>query len=235
MLILFVIHWLWGAAWLPGQSLSVNQISQTNQARQDADFAYRAGQYQRALTLYTYLSEMSNAPDPMINLNLGHTYFQLRQYGKAAQQYSKLQQADLPKLRTVATTQLGVISCIRQDSSTALSLFKQALLIDYTNEPARYNFELISKRYTPNAPKTRPTTATTTSQATKSAVAAGRVERSARQDELLRRFRKLNLTEEQALQLLNAMQHDDLPYALTQSARQPATKQKSESQNENGW
>ena len=206
-----------------------------NQARQDAAFAYQAGQYQHALTLYMYLGEVSNVPDPVVRLNLGHTYFQLRQYSKAVQQYAGLQQVDLPKLRTVAATQLGVIACLRRDSSAALTLFKQALLMDYTNEPARHNFELVSKRYTPNPSKSPSAAAEATRQVAKPVAAAGRVERSARQDELLRRFRQLNLTEEQALQLLNAMQHDDLPYALTQSARQLSTKQKSTKQNENGW
>ena len=234
MIVLLFISWLWSTAWLPGAG-PIGQISQTNQARQDAAFAYQSGQYQRALTLYTHLGDISNIPDPVVQLNLGHTYFQLRQYSKAAQQYARLQQADLPKLRTTAATQLGVIACIRRDSSAALNLFKQALLIDYTNEPARHNFELISKRYTPNSSKTRVTNTTAVRQATKSVTAAGRVERSARQDELLRRFRQLNLTEDQALQLLNAMQHDDLPYALTQSARQPAIKQPKTEPNENRW
>ena len=58
----------------------------------------------------------------------------------------------------------------------------------------------------------------------KSRLAGGQVERSDRQDDLLRRFGQLNLSQEQALQLLNAMQQDDLPYALTRQARQTGTK-----------
>ncbi len=228
-----LITWLWWVGAFPSQPKPINQVSQTNQARQEAGFAYRAGHYQRALSLYTYVSEVSNSPDPVVQLNLGHTYFQLRQYSKASQQYTRLKQADLPVLRTVAVTQLGVIACIRRDSGTALDLFKQALLIDFTNEPARRNFELVKRRYTPKPEKVRQMAAQ--QAATQSAPAAGRVERSTRQDELLRRFRQLNMTEEQALQLLNAMQHDDLPYALTRSARQPSAKQKSERQHQNRW
>ncbi len=228
-----LITWLWWAGGLSRQPLPISQVSQLNQARQDAGVAYRAGQYQRALSLYTYVSEVSNAPDPVVQLNLGHTYFQLRQYSKAIQQYTRLQQADLPLLRTVAATQLGVIACIRRDSSTALVLFRQALLIDFTNEPARRNFELVKRYYTPKPAKARQMA--TQQAATLPAPAAGRVERSTRQDDLLRRFRQLNMTEEQALQLLNAMQHDDMPYALTRSAQRSSTKQKNEKQNENSW
>jgi len=233
MIVWQLMAWLWWAGWLPSQPLPISQVSQTNQARQDAGFAYKAGQYQRALSLYTYLDEVSNAPDYIVQLNLGHTYFQLRQYSKAAQKYTRLQQADLPELRSVAATQLGVIACIRRDSSAALSLFRQALLIDFTNEPARRNFELVKRYYTPKPTKSRQMA--TQQTATQSAPATGRVEQSTRQDELLRRFRQLNMTEEQALQLLNAMQNDDLPYSLTRSARQPSAKQKIEKQNENRW
>ncbi len=228
-----LMTWLWWMGGFPSQPLPISQVSQLNQARQDAGFAYGAGQYQRALSLYNYISEVSNDPDPMVQLNLGHTYFQLRQYNKAAQQYTSLQQEDLPRLRTVAATQLGVIACIRRDSSTALNLFKQALLIDFTNEPARRNFELVKKYYTPKPAAGRQMASQ--QAANRPAPAAGRVERSTRQDDLLRRFRQLNMTEEQALQLLNAMQYDDLPYALTRSAQDSSPKQKNEKQNENSW
>jgi len=231
---LLLMTWLW-LAWLPDKPLPIGQISQTNHARQDAEYAYKSGRYQQALSIYTYLNEVSNTPDPTVWLNLGHTYFQLRQYGKAAQQYTKLQQVSQAALRTVAATQLGIIACRQRDSSTALTLFRQALLIDFTNEPARHNFELIKRRYVPRQPGMRQPATQTASQAMKPAQTAGRVERSSRQDELLRRFRQMNLTEEQALQLLNAMQHDDLPYALTRTARKPTTGKETTQEDQNRW
>lgn len=221
MLYLFLVVSLWWADSL------MNRIAQNNQARQEAELAYRSGRFDRALTLYTYLSQTSTTIDPAVRLNLGHTYFKLGQYAKAKPQYETLLRSGRSDLRTIAATQLGVMACFDHDSATALTLFRQALLENADNEPARYNFELIKKRYsgTPPPANHQPKQATRQSPlVNKPRSGSGQVERSARQDELLRRFQQLNLSEEQALQLLNALQQDDLPYALTQSARRLDTK-----------
>lgn len=190
--------------------------------------AYRAGQFDRALTLYAYLSQTSSTTiDPAVRLNMGHTYFRLGRYARAKLQYETLLRSDRSDLRTVAATQLGVMACFGRDSVRALALFRQALLENADNEPARYNYELIKRRYSGkplpmNLPQKQ--MARQPQVINKPRPASGQVERSARQDERLRRFQGLNLTEEQALQLLNAMQHDDLPYGLTRSARRLGTK-----------
>lgn len=221
MIYVFIVAWLWWP-----ESLSFNQISRNNQARQEAQAAYQSGHYNQALTLYTYLSRTTITIDPAVRLNLGHTYFQLKQYKKAKPQYETLLQSDRPDLRTAAATQLGVMACLEGDSATALTLFQQALLEYADNEPARYNFELIKKYYSGKIPATNPrqkSSARKPKLINKPRPSGGQqVERSTRQDELLRRFRRLNLSEDQALQLLNAMQADDLPYALTRSARRSA-------------
>lgn len=211
--------------WLGWTDSFTDQISRNNRARQEAEVAYRAGRFDRALTLYAYLSQTTTTIDPAVRLNLGHTYFRLRQYDKAKPQYETLLR-DRSDLRTVAATQLGVMACFDRDSATALRLFRQALLEDADNEPARYNFELVKKRYSGkplpmDVQEKRP--ARQPKAVDKPRPGGGQVERSSRQDEILRRFGQLNLGEEQALQLLNAMQQDDLPYALTQSARRLET------------
>lgn len=221
MIYVFLVAWLWWTDPL------TNPISYNNRARQEAELAYRAGQYERALSLYTYLSKTTATIDPAVRLNLGHTYFQLQQYAKAKPQYEFLLHSDRADLRTVAANQLGVMACFDSDSAGALTLFRLALLENANNEPARYNFELLKKRYSGKALPLQVQKKQRTNQpqlVDKPKPSGGQVERSSRQDELLRRFRQLNLTEEQALQLLNAMQQDDLPYALTRSARQAETK-----------
>jgi tetratricopeptide (TPR) repeat protein len=216
MIYLLLTAWLW---W--NQLIPESPISRNNQLRQEAQVAYQTGQYARALSLYTYLSRTANTVEPAVQLNLGHTYFKLNQYAKAKPQYVPLLQSDQANLRTAAATQLGVIACLERDSATALSLFQQALLENADNESARYNFELVKKYYSGKKPNpSRKSADRKPKQVNKPRPAGGQqVERSSRQDELLRRFQRLNLSEEQALQLLDAMQGDDLPYALTRSAR----------------
>ena len=217
MLYVFLIARLW---WEP----LTNQISQSNQARREAGRAYRAGHFNRALTLYAQLSRTTTTIDPAVRLNLGHTYFQLRQYANAKPQYETLLRSDRPDLRTAAATQLGIMACFDRDSATALTLFRQALLENPDNEPARYNFELVKKRYSGKPLPTKKQQSRQPPMVSKPRSGGAQVERSDRQDELLRRFGQLNLSEEQALQLLNAMQQDDLPYALTRQARRTGTK-----------
>lgn len=222
MIYLLITAWLW---W--NNLFSLNPISRNNQARQEAQAAYQSGNYRRALALYVYLSRTTTTIDPAVRLNLGHTYFQLKQYGQAKPQYETLLQSDRADLRTAAATQLGVLSCLEGDSTTALSLFKRALLENPENEPARYNFELIKRYYSGKPPAKnmrQPSTDHQPKTIEKPRLSGGQVEQSARQDELLRRFQRLNLSEEQALQLLDAMQSNDLPYTLTQSARRLRTK-----------
>lgn len=222
MILLFIVLLSWWE-----EPLLLNQISLNNQARQEAEAAYRAGDYRRALDRYAYLSRLTTTIDPAVRLNLGHTYFQLKRYNKARAQYENLLESDRSDLRTVAAAQLGIISCLRRDSATALTLFRQALLEDPNNELARYNFELIKQRFsgrtpTPN-PRNKPSVKRPQTVNVLRPSGGQQVERSERQDELLRRFQRLNLSEEQALQLLNAMQDGDLPYALTRSARRSNT------------
>lgn len=230
MIYLLLTAWIW---W--NQLVPASPISRNNQMRQEAQAAYQAGQYAHALSLYAYLSRTTTTIDPAVRLNLGHTYFKLNQFAKAKPQYETLLQSDRPNLRTAAATQLGVIACLQRDSATALSLFEQALLENADNESARYNFELVKKYYSGKKPEKNPHQKPADKkpkQVNKPRPAGGQqVERSARQDELLRRFQRLNLSEEQALQLLDAMQGDDLPYALTRSARR-STKSAS---GENRW
>ena len=219
MLYVFLVAWLW---WIEPLT---NQISRSNQARREAERAYRAGEFNHALTLYAQLSRTTTTIDPAVRLNLGHTYFQLGQYARAKPQYETLLRSARPDLRTVAATQLGIMACFDRDSATALTLFRQALLENPDNEPARYNFELVKRWYSgkPLPAKKQPLTRQPP-VVNKSRLTGRQVERSDRQDDLLRRFGQLNLSEEQALQLLNAMQQDDLPYALTRQARRTGTK-----------
>ncbi|QMW06225.1 tetratricopeptide repeat protein [Spirosoma foliorum] len=231
MIYLVFAAWIWLNELLP-----LNQITQNNQARQEAQAAYQAGQYKHALKLYIYLSNTTTTLDPGVRLNLGHTYFKLKQYRKAKPQYETLLQSDRSDLRTAAATQLGVMACLEGDSATALTLFQQALLENPDNESARYNFELIKTYYSGRAPAPKTHQQASTQQpklVNKPRPMGGQqVERSDRQDEVLRRFKRLNLSEEQALQLLDAMRGDDLPYALTRSARHAETKPK---EGENRW
>lgn len=221
-LFLILLVWFWN-------NRSLDQISRNNVARKDAEVAYLAADYKQAVDRYTYLTHTLTVPDPAIQLNLGHAYFRLGAYEQARKQYAALLQLDKPDLSAIAAIQLGVIACVQRDSATALGLFRQALLIDPNSEAARYDFELIRKTFSGKKvapgqkPKPKPTALPQQVTSTPKRALDKQVEQSSRKDEQLRRFRALNMTRQQALQLLNTMQGNDLPYSLARRRAQPQT------------
>lgn len=190
-----------------------DQIGQNNLARKQAESAYRRANFRQAATGFAYLTQKSTLSDPTVWLNLGHAYFSLGQYKEARRAYQQyIPVASEPAL-AVAYTQLGVIACADRDSVRAIDLFRKALLTDPDNEPARYNFELLKKRFSGRVrPKTGPKPVLKPKQTLQQR--EQEVARSPRQEQLLRRLQNLNMTEEQANQLLNAMREDDLPLEL---------------------
>jgi tetratricopeptide (TPR) repeat protein len=220
--------------WLLGVSIwplnFFDQIGRNNLTRKQAEQAYQRADYEQAAAGFAYLSQKAGQADAVVWLDLGHAYFALGRYKEARRAYGQYIPAASGRSAAEAYTQLGVIACVSRDTTRALDLFRKALLTDPENEPARYNFELIKKQFSGRlrAKKTpQPTRkAKQTPQQQEQMVA-----RSPRQEQVLRRLRNLNMTGEQANQLLNAMREDDLPLEL---ARRRSAGQ-SQSSNANHW
>jgi tetratricopeptide (TPR) repeat protein len=193
---------------------AVGDISRRNQARLQAERAYQRADFGMAAQLYAALLETS--PDPLARLNFAHTLFHQQKYVAARRQYGPLMRAKQTVIATAATVQMGVLACIGRDSATALTHFRQALLQDPDNQPARFNYELVKQRFTA---KNRPDSKKSKQKNRPDSVAKSsnqRVAQSTQQRDALRRLAGMNMSEEQALQLLDAMRDNDLPYALAQ-------------------
>jgi tetratricopeptide (TPR) repeat protein len=208
---------IYRATWLAVISIwplnAYDQIGRNNVARKQAERAYKRADFKQAATGFAYLTKKTTQTDATVWLNLGHAYFSQRQYKAARLAYEQYVSAASGPTVAVAQLQLGVIACADRDSAQALDLFRKALLTDPENEPARYNFELLKKRFSGRVgqnqkPKLVPKPKQTAQQREQE------VARSPRQEQLLRRLQNLNMTEEQANQLLNAMREDDLPLEL---------------------
>ncbi len=200
-------------------------VSAYNRTRREAETAYRAADYGAAARGYAALTRLRPTAESALWLDLGHAYFRLKQYNQARQAYQRVTSSAQAGWYAVATVQLGVIACAERDSALALGYFQQALLHNPDNETARYNFELIKRLWSGKVPpKARPKTQTNQPRPQARSASGQEVAKSDRQDKLLKRFRNLNMSEQQALQLLNAMQDTDMPYSLIQRRRQPGSK-----------
>lgn len=196
-------------------------VSRRNQVRRQAAAAYRAGRYQEALTHYRFLLKSSTSPSLAEQVNLGHVYFKLGQYASAKRQYEQNGTAGTPQLVAAAATQLGLLACLSIDTTTALLHFRTALLNDPDNSAARQNFELLKLRFSGKQPRRKAVGPTPQPSPQPEAVRGQQVEKTEQQQDRLTRFRNTTLSDEQARQVLDALQADDLPYAL---ARRRATK-----------
>ena len=210
--------------WL-GNWRSYDQISQQNLALKEAETAYHSANYSLAVQRYRFLIANAKKIDPLARLNLGHSLFKLKHYQQARQEYERVVAVVSPEYATAAITQLGVIACIERDSTKALIYFREAMLVNPADEIARFNYELVRQLYKePLKPpathksQLKPKPKTQENQAKN---AAQQAVNSDQQKEVLQRFRSLNITEEQAMQLLNAMRDDDLPYELARRRKQP--------------
>lgn len=199
-------------------------VSQRNQVRRQAAESYRAGRYQEALTHYRYLVQSSASPSLGERINLGHVYFRLGQYASAKRQYEQGGLEATPQLTSVAATQLGLLACINKDTVTALSQFRQALLNNPDNLAARQNFELVKLRFSGKQPRKKAVRHTPQPTPQPQATQGQQVEKTEQQQDRLTRSRNTTLSDEQARQVLDALQADDLPYALVKRRTgQPAT------------
>ncbi|WP_375446626.1 hypothetical protein [uncultured Fibrella sp.] len=200
-------------------------ISQRNRVRRQALAAYQAGRYQEALTHYRYLVQSSSTPTPGERVNLGHVYFRLGQYASAKRQYEQTDSTATPDLQAVAATQLGLLACFNKDTTTALSQFRNALLNNPDNKAARQNFELLKLRFSGKQPRRKAIQQTPQPTPQPEAMQGQQAEKTDQQKDRLDRFRNTTLSDEQARQVLDALQADDLPYALS---RRRAAQQKTD-------
>lgn len=123
-------------------------------ATAEADFA--AGRYAKAAVMYELLVEDHPTLAPLLHFNQAQALFAVDSLPQAAALYKRI----LPKLpetlRSRALTNLGVYYTQVSQPRLALAVWRQALLLDATNEAARFNYELLKRRQEKTPPPLAP-------------------------------------------------------------------------------
>ena len=132
-------------------AISVNDIARINTLKQEAQTAYKAGDYETALSKYEELTNDMDVSTDEISLNMAHAYYHLQDTAKALRAYNELSSvAENKKIQSVAYNQVGVLynemDPSGKNDKAALNAFKAALKADPTNEEARYNYEVLKKK-----------------------------------------------------------------------------------------
>lgn len=218
-LLLYLLLWIW-------DNRSFNTIEQSNRDKSEAQNAYLEKNYGRAVSLYREITYGSIFSEPASRLYLAHAYYQLDSLEQAKSQYALLQQVADQSIVSVANTQLALLACQNGDTATALDYLKIALRSDPLNEAARYDYQILKTVFSGKIPEKTappppqeappppptPTTTTTTEQQA--------VELAKQREELLNRLRRLNMSEEQARSILDAMKSNESQYIYQLRRRQ---------------
>ena len=119
--------------------------------------AYGRGDATRAATSFeaALAAKVLRTPDPRLLLNLAHAQTRAGQLAPAQATYGRLLTGSPAALNSVARQQLAVQAAQKGEIAQALTLLRQALLLNPRNSGARHNFELLSEYLAkrPNAPK----------------------------------------------------------------------------------
>ena len=121
------------------------KIAEINEHTQKAEVAFKLKRYAEAVKNYEYLAYQIGDKDPVLLLNLAHAYRMNNQLDKARKGYEKCVKSSDPKLRSVAWEQMGTLSAKTQDYRQALTFYKRALVANFQNQQARYNYEMLKK------------------------------------------------------------------------------------------
>lgn len=207
-MLLYLLLWIW-------DNRALDTVGKSNQDKSDAESAYLAGDYQRAAGLYHQIAYGSIFSDPASRLYLAHSYFKLDSMQLARAQYTWLLRASDPGISSEANTQLAVLKGYEQDTTEALSYLKTALRLDPDNETARYDYELLKRTFSGKLPPDQ--TPTIPEQASPppqqpNTIEQREIEIARERDELLEQLRRLNMSEDQARSILEAMKSNEAQY-----------------------
>jgi tetratricopeptide (TPR) repeat protein len=130
---------------LAASGTGVNQIAKINSMKREAEKAYAAKDWDKAIAALGILTDSLGVQEDEVFMNLGNAWLQKEDPANAAGYYSRILRTDNKPMLSRALQQMGVISQSQDKSDEALANFKAALKADPTNEEARYNYELLKQ------------------------------------------------------------------------------------------
>lgn len=113
-------------------------------ALERADEAFADGRYEEALKAYSEL-KAANPDDPVLDYDLGDTYYKLGKYAEAEASFKKALNLSDPENRKKALYNLGNTAFRKQKLDEALSYYDKALQIDPDYDKARLNRDFVKK------------------------------------------------------------------------------------------
>ena len=174
------------------------------------------GDYSEASLKYQLLAKQSFFTPPEVTLNLANSLFEENDTSSARRKYTQLVTLKEPQLASTTFSQLGIIFCSEKDTAKALALFKEALIIKPDNEIARFNYELLKRKYQPKAPQNSKTSSNSTKNQQipqqQTQQEQKEIAENNSQKELLKTLKNYGLSLEKAKTILDGMKNSEIQY-----------------------
>lgn len=218
---------------LLSSKVEVTKIARANRLITEAEASFKSGQYVLALIKYRYLINSMQLRDSHIQLNLAHCYYLNQDKNQAQKYYQDLVKSNSTTISSVSSQQLGVIAFENKQYKKALDYFRQSLSADPGNEASRYNYELVAqflqatevaeeeKQDKPTKQEQAPPPPEEENQGSQpeAPTADGQDQKDAQtrqQQEIQRKLKQINLSEEKAKMILDAMKNSEIQYIQQQ-------------------
>jgi hypothetical protein len=127
-------------------AIDPSRIAKVNGAKSEARKAYMDGDYKKAVSKYTYLTDTLDVREDEVMINLANSYFQVKDTANAISTYQSLTASPKSHIRSKAQQQLGILHHRQGKLEEALVNFKEAIKADNSNVDAKYNYEMLKKK-----------------------------------------------------------------------------------------
>lgn len=121
------------------------EIAKINSIKKEAERAYLNGDYESAISKYSFLTDSLGVEDEQVMLNLGHAYYQKGDTAGAKLNYERVGSSINNTLKSIAQQQLGVMSKEGGKLEQSLRQLKSAIKADPSNKDAIYDYEVVKK------------------------------------------------------------------------------------------
>tara|TARA_R110002124_G_scaffold274361_3_gene444192 strand:- start:1238 stop:1951 length:714 start_codon:yes stop_codon:yes gene_type:complete len=213
-LLMYILLWV-------SDNRSFDTITRTNEQKKVAEIRYNEGQFEAAAAIYYNISYGSLFSKPGARLNLANSYFANNQWEEAGKQYKLLLGVTNNLIAARANNQLGIIAVANQDSSAALDFFKTALELSPNNKDAKGNYIFLKMHYSGNITanssisKIKSKTNVLKSQAAQIdsiKTLENEVSAERKKENFLNSLKSINMSEDQAKAILDAMKANESQY-----------------------
>ncbi|HEX6226501.1 MAG TPA: tetratricopeptide repeat protein [Chryseolinea sp.] len=127
-------------------AIDPSRIAKVNRAKSEAREAYMDGDYKKAVSVYSYLTDSLGVEEDEVMINLANSYFQVKDTTNAMSAYQSLTASPKSHIRSKAQQQLGILHHLQGKYEEALANFKEAIKADNNNVDAKYNYEILKKK-----------------------------------------------------------------------------------------